>query len=294
MLWIIAIFLIAILLIAYQAYAAKNYLDPNAPIYSGNYATGVPETIEILTVVSYNIGYALHVDQAIAEIKQIRTQKGLDILLLQEMDEVGMEQIARELELNYVYYPAAIESTYHKNFGNAVLSRWPIVDSQKLILPHISFSNRMKRIATRVTIHICGEEFFAYSIHTEPVFTLPQFKVDQYTAVLNDVDFEARHVIVGGDFNSFTKTEIEKMEKCYRSAGFERASRGVGPTFARWGIWFSPDHIFVKGFLIKDVGKLSEAKASDHLPLWVTLTLMEHDVLHQAELVTSVGRKDLR
>jgi endonuclease/exonuclease/phosphatase family metal-dependent hydrolase len=280
MLWIIAALLVAILLLAYQGYAAKNYLEPNAPYYSGNYATGDRGAAKILTAVSYNIRYALNVEQAIAEIKEIRAQRGLDILLLQEMDEVGMEQVARELELNYVYYPAAIESTYRKNFGNAVLSHWPIVNSQKLILPHISFSNRMKRIATRATIQICSEEFVAYSIHTEPVFTLPQFKVDQYTAVLNDVDFKARHVIVGGDFNSFTKTEIEKMEQRYREAGFERASLAAGPTFARWGIRFSPDHVFAKGFVIVDVGKLSEAQASDHLPLWVTMTLKECDPLH--------------
>ena len=272
MYWVFAIALLAFLLLAYQAYAAKNYLDTDAPFYSGNYSVGEPDPVEVLTVVTYNIGYALNIDQAISDIIQIGSQGEVDILLLQEMDEAGMEQIARGLQLNYVYYPAAIESTYRKNFGNAVLSRWPIVDSRKLILPHISFSNRMKRIATRATIGIHGKEIVVYSIHTEPVFTLPPFKVDQYTAVLEDVNPEAGHVIVGGDFNSFTKAELEKMETYYREAGFERVSTGSGHTFIRWGIRFSPDHIFAKGFVIQGVGKLSEAKASDHLPVWVKLT----------------------
>jgi endonuclease/exonuclease/phosphatase family metal-dependent hydrolase len=272
MLWIIAILLLVILLLAYNAYAAKNYLDANIPFYAGNYATEEPDPAETLTVVTYNIGYALNIDQAILDIRQIEAQSSLDILLLQEMDEVGMEQIAGGLQLNYVYYPAAVESTYRKNFGNAVLSRWPIIDPCKLILPHISFSNRMKRVATRATIRIPGREITAYSIHTEPVFTLPQFKVDQYTAVLDDIDSETGYVIVGGDFNSFTKAEREKMENHFQVAGFERASRGSGHTFVRWGISFSPDHLFTKGFVIKSVGKLSEAKASDHLPIWVTLT----------------------
>jgi endonuclease/exonuclease/phosphatase family metal-dependent hydrolase len=271
MLWVIALSLVVILFWAYQAYAAKNYLDPNAPFFSGNYAAEEPDRHEVFTVAAYNIGYALNIEQAILDIKQIKSQTGLDILLLQEMDEVGMEQIARDLKLNYVYYPAAIESTYHKNFGNAVLSCWPIVDAQKVILPHISFSNRMKRIATRATIRIRGEEILAYSIHTEPVFTLPQFKEDQYTAVISDVDTDARSVIVGGDFNSFTQAGIEKMEKHYRSAGFERASRGSGYTFFRWGFNMSPDHIFTKGFIIKERGKFASATASDHLPIWVTL-----------------------
>ncbi len=271
LLWVFAVLFFVTLLFAYQAYAAKNHLDPNAPFYSGNYAMGDPVPVDTLTVVSYNIGYALNIEQAIAEIKEIRSQKGLDILLLQEMDEVGMEQLARGLRLNYVYYPAAVESTHHKNFGNAVLSCWPVIGWKKLILPHISFSNRMKRVATRATIRIHNREITAYSIHTEPVFTLPQFKVDQYTAVLKDINSQVAHVIVGGDFNSFTKAELEKKEKHFREADFQRASIGVGHTFTRWGISFSPDHIFTKGFVIHQVGKLSEANASDHLPVWVQL-----------------------
>jgi endonuclease/exonuclease/phosphatase family metal-dependent hydrolase len=264
--------LFIILLIAYQAYAAKNYLDPDVPFYSGKYATGEPDRRDgALTVVSYNIGYALNIDRAVAELRQIRSERGMDILLLQEMDEPGLEQIARDLQLNYVYYPAAIESTYRKDFGNAVLSPWPIIDSKKLILPHISFSNRMKRVATRATIRIHGEDFLAYSIHTEPVFILPRFKENQCIYLLKDLDPNARRVIVGGDFNSFTKTEIEKLGKHYHNAGFERASRDSGYTFVRWGLKMSPDHIFTKGFVVKGQGKVPEAAASDHLPIWVEI-----------------------
>jgi endonuclease/exonuclease/phosphatase family metal-dependent hydrolase len=273
MLWAFVILLIVVFLLAYQAYAAKNYLETDAPFYSGNYAPGKPDPSEALTVVAYNIGYALNIDRAITEIKQIRSRRGLDVLLLQEMDEVGLEQVARELQLNYVYYPAAIESTYRKNFGNAVLSPWPIVASQKLILPHISFSNRMKRVATQAILQIDDDELVAYSIHTEPVFTLPCFKEDQYTYVIKNLDARARFVIVGGDFNSFTERGIEKMERQYRSAGFERSSKGSGYTFVRWGFKLSPDHIFAKGFAVKDRGKFAEATASDHLPIWARLML---------------------
>ncbi len=127
--WVYIFSLVLVLLVVYQAYAAKNYLDPNAPFYSGNYAAGEPDHRDgAITVVSYNIGYALNIDRAIEDIRQIRSQSGLDILLLQEMDEPGLEQISRDLQLNYVYYPAAVESTYRKDFGNAVLSPWPIVE----------------------------------------------------------------------------------------------------------------------------------------------------------------------
>src|SRR5215208_2358994 len=168
-----------LLLAILRAYTARNYLDPNHPFYAGNYTEENQRTAESLTVVSYNIWFGLDPEQALVELRELQSQRPLDIILLQEMDELGTEQIARKLKLNYVYYPAAIEPTYHKNFGNAILTRWPILDSKKLILPHRSFSNRMNRTATRATIRFHDVDVLVYSIHTESVFTLSRFREDQ-------------------------------------------------------------------------------------------------------------------
>jgi endonuclease/exonuclease/phosphatase family metal-dependent hydrolase len=262
-----------VLLSTLRVYAAKNYPDEDYPYYSGTYATESPKPVEALTVVSYNIWFAEDIDQALLEIKEIKSQKGLDILLLQEMDEAGTEKIARELRLDYVYFPAAVEPTYGKNFGNAILSRWSIVDSQKLILPHKSLSNRMNRIATRATIRVHDDEILVYSIHTESIFSLPQFRQDQYTAVINDTDPQTKHVIVGGDFNSFIESDVEEVEEVYRQAGFMRASEDSGYTIVKYGIGVASDHIFTKGFVLEETGKLAQATASDHLPIWVRLML---------------------
>jgi len=173
--------------------------------------------------------------------------------------------------MNYVYFPAAIEPTYDKNFGNAILSRWPIIDPQKLILPHKSFSNHMNRIATRATIRIPGADILVYSIHTESVFTLPRYRKDQYKAVLDDIDPEARLVIVGGDFNSYTEVAVEELEEDYKQAGFMRISEDSGSTVVKYGIEMSTDHIFAKGFVVEEAKKMAGATASDHLPIWVSL-----------------------
>jgi len=269
----LATFSVVVLIFLIQFYTAINHPDQNYPHYSGNYATEDPKPVETLTVVSYNIWFAENIDQAVSELREIRSQKRLDIILLQEMDEVGSEKIARELQLNYVYFPAAIEPTYDKNFGNAILSKWPIIDSQKLILPHKSLSNRMNRIATKATIRIHDADILVYSIHTESIFTLPKFREDQYTAVLDDIDSEAKFVIVGGDFNSFTEAAVEEIEAAYRQAGFTRVSEDSGYTVVKFGIELTSDHIFAKGFVVEEAGKLAVATASDHLPIWVTLTL---------------------
>lgn len=220
---------------------------------------------------SYNIWFGEDIELALSEMREIQSQKELDILLLQEMDEAGTERIARELHLNYVYFPAAIEPTYGKNFGNAIVSRWPILDAQKLILPHKSLSNRMNRIATRATIRVHGTDILVYSIHTESIFTLPSFRKDQYTAVLNDIEPEATFVIVGGDFNSFTEADVREIEEFHQQAGFTRVSEDSGDTLVKYGIGIASDHIFAKGFVVEEAGKLAEATASDHLPIWVKL-----------------------
>jgi endonuclease/exonuclease/phosphatase family metal-dependent hydrolase len=255
-----------------RSYTAKNYLDPIHPFYAGSYTEENQRTVESLTVASYNIWFGLDLKQALAELKELQTRRPLDIILLQEMDELGTEQIARILQLNYVYYPAAIEPTYHKNFGNAVLTRWSILDSKKLILPHRSFSNRMNRIATRATIRIHDVDVLVYSIHTESIFTLPRFREDQYRAVLEDTGREAERVIIGGDFNSFRGSDVKKTDSIFREAGYLRASEACGHTILKYGIGVLSDHIFTKGFVVKETGKIDGATASDHLPIWVTLT----------------------
>jgi len=254
-------------------YTAKNYTDENSPYYSGTYAVESPKLVETLTVVTYNIWFSEDINQAILDLREIDSQRNLDILLLQEMDEIGVEQIARELQLNYVYFPAAIEPTYDKNFGNAILSRWSIVDSKKLILPHKSLSNRMSRIATRATIRIHGVDILVYSLHTESIFSIPKFREEQYRAILDDIGPEVELVIVGGDFNSFTDADAKKVGEIYKQAGFTRASDGSGNTLFKYGIGAPSDHIFTKGFVVEGTGKLSEAMASDHVPIWVTLNL---------------------
>ena len=267
------LFGLVVLLIARQVYAAENYSDPNYPRYSGNFASEDNDRTETLTVVSYNIRYARNIEQAITELKEIKLNNGLDVVLLQEMDEAGTEQIARALEFNFVYFPAAIEPRNGNDFGNAILSRWSITDPQKLILPHKSLSSGMNRTATRATINVNNADILAYSIHTETILTLPKFREDQFMAVLDNIGSEAKFVIIGGDFNTVTLADAKEIEENYSQAGLMRASEGSGYTVIKYGVEAFADLIFSKGFVVEESGKIENATASDHLPIWVTLAL---------------------
>lgn len=258
-----------------RVYATKNYLEPDAPRFSGSYSLKPVQATNEISVVSYNIRYALNMTEAIAELKALDTQEGIDILLLQEMDEVGTEQLAEALALNYVYYPAGIEPLYSHNFGPAILSKWPISDAQKIILPHKSLSTGMNRVATRATVTVQDVDILVYSIHAETIMTLPSFRQDQFEAVLANVGPDAAYVIVGGDFNTVTNADVEKLTSFHQDAGFVRATTDTGYTLLRYQVEAVADHVFSKGFTVVASGKMANATASDHLPIWTKLVLVE-------------------
>lgn len=91
------------------------------------------------------------------------------------------------------------------------------------------------------------------------------------TAGGEDLDLSGRYL--GGDFNSFTQADAEQIEEIYEQAGFIRASEASGNTIVKHGVGFPSDHIFAKGLVVKEAGKLEKAAASEHLPIWVTLVL---------------------
>lgn len=68
--------------------------------------------VRLLRIVSFNIKFGRRIDAAI-EVLGTGNLRGADVLALQEMDEVGVERIARALKLNYVYYPGSIHPVDH-------------------------------------------------------------------------------------------------------------------------------------------------------------------------------------
>ena len=59
-----------------------------------------------------------------------------------------------------------------------------------------------------------------------------------------------------------------QVQNMYSQAGLERATRSSGQTITKFGVQVTADHIFSKGFEVLGDGKMDEATASDHLPIW--------------------------
>jgi endonuclease/exonuclease/phosphatase family metal-dependent hydrolase len=252
----------------------KVYTDPGGPYYEGAYFEDRPEFTGSIRVVSYNIKLGKEIDRAISEFTGVPELRGADIILLQEMDSEGTEEIARELGYNYVYFPAAIHTKHDREFGNAILTRWPVTDSWKLLLPHRDPVRKNRRIAAVATIAIGEYEILTYSVHTEMVWLALDRRIAQVDSVIRSVSETYPLVIIGGDFNTESDYYVRVAEDLFSGAGFVRASKGVGPTAKAGPAGFFDlrfDHIFVRGMEVLDRGKVKDIEASDHLPIWVEL-----------------------
>jgi endonuclease/exonuclease/phosphatase family metal-dependent hydrolase len=248
----------------------RNYPSPEGPRYAGHPAAHDPAGIRdttTLRVVSFNIEFALHVDSAIAVLASNPALRDADVLLLQEMDESATRRIADSLHLWYVYYPAIFHLRTHRLFGNAVLSRWPIVEDQKIVLPHVSRFVRTQRTATAATIRVGGSLVRVYSTHLGTMSDVGSgARRDQLKTILADAARYSR-VVIGGDMND---------------AGVGRVARDMGYL---WPTEHGPptsqlgrlDHIFLKGFSSPDSAAagavLDVGRTSDHLPVWTVAIL---------------------
>lgn len=249
-----------------------NYPDSDRPLFSGQYSDGPPDTNGVIKVVTWNIAFAKEVEQAIEEFRVNEALQGAGIILLQEMDEAGTEAIARELNYDYVYYPASIHSRHDRNFGNAVLSKWPILDSEKIILPHQNPTNEQIRIAVRALLSVEGHEVPVYSVHTETFWLGSQGRNDQFAYLADRYGPDNEFVIAGGDFNTVTPASRASLDERLRQVDMARVSEGAGETKSIGTVGFTLDHIYARGLYPLATGVVDEAEASDHKPVWVDLS----------------------
>jgi endonuclease/exonuclease/phosphatase family metal-dependent hydrolase len=250
-----------------------NLLNPTSPKFEGGYAqTSAPvaeSSSSRIKVVSFNIKLADRIGPAI-EVLRDDALRDADVMSLQEMDETGVERIARALSLNYIYYPGAIHPTRERYFGPAILTRWPITETRKLILPHEGWGRHQRRDVTAATIAVRGSCLRVYAVHLETqIKASPKQREDQVDVVLADAATTSCPVVIAGDFNS------KGIGKYLERKGFAWPTEHVGKTITV----FSWDHIFARGLALPDSGAAGKVQqvngASDHRPVWASLILPE-------------------
>ncbi len=242
--------------------AAVNYIDPAGPRYSGRHAAAPAAHIR---VVSLNLKYGRETAAAAALLTRDGRLRDADIVTLQEMDAPGTDRLARALGLDYVYYPATVHPADGRDFGNAVLARWPLSDDAKLILPGLARFRHQQRIAVSATVAVRGTDIRVYSVHLEtPAGLSGDDRRAQLRAVVDDARRWPR-VVIAGDFNG-----RGVVEDVLGGAGLDWLTRDVGRTIAL----FSWDHVLVRGLRALPgtaAGNVASDGASDHAAVHVDL-----------------------
>jgi len=249
--------------------AGANYPTPEGPRYSDR-PEGIDSprvTPDTLRLVSFNIKYGEQMDSALYLLATHPELRAADILLLQEVDNHGTQRIARSFGFGYVYYPAMKRANTGRDFGNAVVARFPIIADRKIVLPHMARLAGSQRTATAATLQMGDALVRVYSVHLGTFVNVsPGQRRDQLRAVLADAA-HYRRVIIGGDLNN------KAVGDAARQSGYSWPTE-QGPRTVVLGRW---DHIFLKGLAVVDSaasGTINDVHhASDHHPIWLRVIL---------------------
>ena len=244
-----------------------NYTDPAGPRFADQAQPAAEPSA--LKVVTFNIRYAREIDSAIAVLMQDPALHDADVIALQEMDEDGVRRIAGALGMSYVYYPAVHHPVDKKDFGPALLARWPIEDDRKVILPHLSLSRHAQRVAVTGRVNIGGEMVQLYAVHLANSLEVSYAgQKDQLDALLNDADSVGLPVIIAGDFNSY-EVAGEALSRGYSwpTSGVVASHHGLRLDHVLYrGLGTAPDSADV----VHDV-----RGASDHHPVWAMVPVKQ-------------------
>ena len=253
---------------------ALNYLDPSGPFYEARHEAAALEAPSggPMRVATFNIEYAIHVDRAIDVLRSTPELQNLDLLALQEMDAPGVERIAQALSLNSFYAPGGVHPSSGRDFGCGLLSRWPLVEPRKVLLPHGSRGTGLRRAAVGATLLRGGRRVRVYSVHLPSPFGVSgQALKDEVDTLLADAADSADPVVIAGDLNS------HGIGERFVKAGYGWLTRTVGPTVSEMGVLkLAYDHVFTKGLCPAAPGPAAgvvhdNKKASDHHPVWALI-----------------------
>jgi len=233
-----------------------------------------------MRIVTYNIHKARGMDgrTSIKRIARVLADLDADIIALQEIfadcdSEAGqVEALAAELDLK----PAFGCTRHHRGrpYGNAILTRWPILDSRDM---DISWYKYERRGCIRADLKTPRGTLHVFNIHMGTSFfeRRRQIKILLSSRQLHE-DLIGPRVLVG-DFNEWTRGLTTRMlSDKFESLNLElhvrkrRSYPGLLPVMHLDHIYFErPLHI-EKAELIRT--RLSRI-ASDHLPLVADLKI---------------------
>ena len=174
--------------------------------------------------------------------------------------------------MDYVYWPSFLIWRTERLFGNAVLSRWPIADQMAVDLPHKNPIIGIRRVAVAADIIIGEQRLRVVNVHLSTTAVSQEKRLEQAATVIDSLATTTGPIIIGGDFNTATKSSRVLMARLMRKAGYRQLRLPPGPT-ASSVVAITGLDLILDGFFYRDLtagtsGIDRQAETSDHYPVW--------------------------
>lgn len=233
-----------------------------------------------LRAISYNVHKLFDITGRkyfLSALKDILRQLDVDFVFLQEVpgilhdsfkhqyDADPIEHLADELWDHYVYGKNAIST--NQNHGNAILSKYPFVESKNT---NISNHRLEQRGFLLGKVQVEEHDLMLACTHLDltPVGRSRQVKKIKET-LQSDCD-PTVPLLICGDFNDWDGQTSKKME------ALNLMGEKIGPTFPSFYPVLPLDRVFYRNLKCSKITVLNDKhwkKFSDHLPMYVEFVL---------------------
>ena len=219
-----------------------------------------------LTIATYNIHGAVGCDRRFApdRVAAVLQEINADIIALQEVPLGGTKtpNVLRELQeaTGFISAEGPACDRPERRYGNAVLSRYPILSLRSIDL---SFGSREPRGALDADVNCHGHMLRVVATH---LGLRPAERRDQIRRLLQVFDTDEMPVILLGDINEWFVwgRSLRWLVSHFQPVPAPRTFPSRHPLFALDRIWIRPRHRLVH----VEVHATPLARiASDHLPL---------------------------
>jgi endonuclease/exonuclease/phosphatase family metal-dependent hydrolase len=158
-----------------------------------------------------------------------------------------------------------------RQYGTAILSARPVLDSEHILLPRASADNEQRGLLV-VDVEANGSPFRMYNAHLGVSADDRRLQVE---AILSETEKAAVPYALLGDLNARPDApELAPLFECLRDA-WSVAGEGDGFTFAVSAPKARIDYVLVSPQLRVDAVRVPALPGSDHLPLVADLALPE-------------------
>ena len=221
----------------------------------------VPDSILAIRVLQSNVSSG---NRDAAALEKLIAEERPGLLVVQEVTDYWDTRLKRIASL-----PHAVVLPRNDNFGIALYSKWPVLES------HVHTFGRMALPSIQARLDVDGQPVTVIAVHPPPPITLELYQ-ERNRSLAELADFVAGldgPTIVAGDLNSSMWSSDYRSLKEVAGLRNTRAGFGTLPTWpAGFSIMRIPlDHCLVSDTIVVAGMKVGPDIGSDHLPVIVEL-----------------------